>query len=140
MPVTTFFALWTLFYMGFATSLCLQAQTSVSSASNNLTSVKDWLRLHWHVVWANLFLSSAFSAAIFHMIPASSGLGEFSKYAVGGFMANGVIDKILFIFGQQIGTKVEVPQVAPPAVPATALPAIDSHNPQSPISQGGTNK
>jgi len=107
--------------MGFATSLLLQAKTSVSSASNNLTSIEDWLRLHWHVVWANLFLSSAFSAAIFHMIPASSGLGEFSKYAVGGFLANGVIDKILFIFGQQIGTKVEVPQVAPPqSLPKTA--------------------
>lgn len=113
--MTLFFTLWALFYAGFATSLMLQAQTSVSSASNNLDSIRSWLKLHWHVVWANLFLSTAFSAAIFKMIPASSGLGEFSKYAVGGFIANGVIDKILFIFGQQLGTKVEVPQIAPPA-------------------------
>jgi len=110
----TFFILWALFYLGFATSTLLQAKTSIASASNNLNSVKDWLALHWAVVWANLFCSTALSAGIFKLIPASSGLGEFSKYALAGFVANGVLDKLLFIFGQQLGLKIDVPQIAPP--------------------------
>jgi hypothetical protein len=121
----TFLALWVLFYLGFATSLLLQAQTSASSSSNNLNGTRDWVRLHWHVIWANLFVSTALSSLIFHMIPASAGLGEFAKYAVGGFIANGVLDKVLFIFGQQLGTKIEVPQIAPPAT----VPAIQSSQP-----------
>jgi hypothetical protein len=113
MPI--FFLLWTLFYLGFATSLLLQAQASASSSSNNLAGISDWLKLHWHVVWARLFLATALSGMIFHLIPASAGLAEFGKYAVGGFIADSLLDKILFIFGQQLGTKVEVPQVSPPA-------------------------
>jgi hypothetical protein len=109
-----FFLLWLLFYLGFLTSTLLQARTSISSQSNNLKTVAQWLSLHWQVVWANLFLSTAFSAGIFHLIPASSGLGEFGTYAAGGFIANSVLDKILFIFGQQIGLKVDVPQISPP--------------------------
>jgi hypothetical protein len=110
-----FLALWFCFYTGFATSMLLQAETSVSSASNNLQSTRQWFALHWRVLWANLFLSTAFSAGIFRMIPSSMGLGEFAKYAVAGFIANGVLDKLLFLYGQQLGLKIEVPQLAPPA-------------------------
>jgi hypothetical protein len=111
----TFYILWFLFYLGFATSLLLQAQTSVSSDSNNLQNLRQWISIHWRVIWANLFLSTALSAAIFHLIPASAGLSEFSRYAMAGFISNSVLDKLLFIFGQLIGTRIEVPKIAPPA-------------------------
>jgi hypothetical protein len=110
-----FFISWFLFYAGFATSLLLTAQTSVSSASNNLKNVWQWIDIHRYSIWANLFLSTAFSAVIFRLIPASSGLGDLGKYAVGGFIASAVLDKILFIFGQSIGTRIDVPQLSPPA-------------------------
>ena len=84
----------------------------------------------------HLFVSTALSSLIFHMIPASTGLSEYAKYAVGGFIANGVLDKVLFIFGQQIGTKIEVPQIAPPPVLAPTATAPSQSQP----SQGGTAK
>lgn len=121
--------LWGLFYAGFATSTLLQAKTSVSSASNNLQNIKQWLSLHWAVVWANLFLSTAFSALIFKMIPAGTGLGQFGTYAAAGFIANSVIDKILFIFGQQIGLKVEVPALTGRIAPEVNFPAAVSADP-----------
>ena len=121
---------WLLFTAGFVTSLLLQAQTSVSSESNNLKNVFDWMRIHWRTIWANLFLSIAFNASILHLIPGAAGLGVFGKYAVAGFISNGVLDKILFIFGQAIGTKVEVPKLSPPAGAMT--------NPQNPGNQPQT--
>jgi hypothetical protein len=115
--------LWALFYMGFFVSLLLQAQTSISSASNGLDSLWSWFKLHSRVIVARLFLSMIFSPLAIHYIPASIGLPVWSVYGAAGFIVDSLLDKFLFIFGRQIGMKVEVPQIAPPAVSAEALPA-----------------
>jgi hypothetical protein len=112
----TAIGLWSLFYAGFAANLLRQAQTSVSSSSNSLGSVWDWFKLHWHVAVWRLVLSVVFSPIIIRNIPASLDLPQWSVYGAAGFIADNLLDSILFIFGQKLGTKVEVPQVAPPTV------------------------
>lgn len=107
--------LWFLFYMGFFVSLLLQAQTSISSASNSLTSLWSWIKLHSRVIVVRLFLSVIFSPVAIHYIPASVGLPIWSVYGATGFIVDSLLDKFLFMFGRQIGMKVEVPQIAPPA-------------------------
>jgi hypothetical protein len=107
--------LWFLFYMGFFVSLLLQAQTSISSSSNSLNSLWSWFTLHSRVIIVRLFLSMIFSPVIIHYVPASVGLPIWSVYGAAGFIADSLLDKFLFIFGRQIGMKVEVPQIAPPA-------------------------
>jgi hypothetical protein len=115
MRIAEFLGLWALFYAGFVVSLLLQAQTSVTSKSNGLTSVFGWLKLHWHVVTARLFLSAIFSPLLIHYIPSGLGLPIWSVYGSAGFIADSLLDKVLFMFGQGVGMKVEVPQVVPPA-------------------------
>ena len=128
--------LWAMFYMGFFASLLLQAQTSASSTSNNLGSAWDWVKLHGKVIVVRLFLSMIFSPLAIHYIPASIGLPIWSVYGAAGFIVDSLLDKILFIFGRQVGLKVEVPQIAPPPVLAPTATAPSQSQP----SQGGTAK
>jgi len=123
MKIAEYLGLWLLFYAGFAVSLLLQAQTSVTSNSNGLRNVGDWIKLHWHVVIARLFLSQMFLPLIIHYIPASIGLPIWSVYGASGFISDSLLDKVLFMFGQRLGLKVEVPQEAPPHNPLNIPPA-----------------
>jgi hypothetical protein len=115
MALAKVLGLWLLFYCGFVVSLILQAQTSISSSSNSVNTLWDWLKLHERVIVVRLFLSVIFSPLAIHYIPASIGLPIWSVYGAAGFIVDSLLDKFLFIFGRQIGMKVEVPQIAPPA-------------------------
>ena len=121
MKIAEYVGLWLLFYAGFAVSLLLQAQTSVSSNSNGLRNIFDWLRLKWHVVVARLFLSQMFLPLIIHYIPTSIGLPIWSVYGASGFIADSLLDKALFMFGERLGLKIEVPQEVPPPAPPAPI-------------------
>ena len=129
MQLAALIGLWLMFYCGFAASLLLQAQTSASSDSNNLHSAWDWVRLHSKVLVVRLFLSTIFSTLAIGYIPASLGLPRWSVYGAAGFIVDSLLDKFLFIFGRQVGLKVEVPQIAPPMianpVPSESLPKVE---------------
>jgi len=130
MRIATIVGLWAMFYAGFGVSLLLQAQTSISSASNGLDSLFDWAKLHSRVIAVRLFLSMIFSPLAIKYIPSSIGLPIWSVYGAAGFIVDSLLDKFLFIFGRQIGMKVEVPRLAPPegTIPTpsawTAVPNI----------------
>jgi ribose/xylose/arabinose/galactoside ABC-type transport system permease subunit len=119
--LASFVMTWGLFYLGFATCLLLQTKASVSSESNGFTDdwagMRHWLICHWPMVWAQLFTSTALSGVVFHFLPSWSGIGELGKYAIGGFVAQPFVDKILFLYGKKFGLKLEAPQLAPPTQP-----------------------
>jgi hypothetical protein len=123
MKIAQLFGLWALFYAGFAASLLLQAQTSVSSSSNSLANVWEWLKIHSVVIGVRAFLCAMTVPLMVHYIPQGLGLPIWAVYGIAGFLADTLLDKVLFIFGQRLGMKVEVPQVAPSASVLNAQPA-----------------
>src|SRR5258706_1808008 len=50
------FVSWGLFLLGFVMHFLLQAKASVSSQSNGLKTVREWLALTWPVALVRLFL------------------------------------------------------------------------------------
>ena len=115
---------WGLFLLGFAMHFLLQAKASVSSQSNGLKTVREWLALTWPVALVRLFLcgvafglwldtpemfnkvlAAATGGAVTHPLPLNR-----ETIALFGYVADSLLDKAVSI----LGFGIEVPRVAPP--------------------------
>jgi hypothetical protein len=118
------FVSWGLFLLGFVMHFLLQAKASVSSQSNGLKSVREWLALTWPVSLVRLFLcgvafglwlstpemfnkllATLTGGAVTHSVPLNR-----ETIALFGYVADSMLDKAVSICGFGI----EVPKVAPP--------------------------
>jgi len=102
-----------LFFEGWLLHVWLQAEASVRSQSNGVTTLRKWLTLNRAAVVARGFLglmvlllwNSSPQILGNLQLPHNYGMAGFF-----GFAADAFIDKVTFI----LGMKVEVPQLAPP--------------------------
>jgi len=118
------FVSWGLFLLGFVMHFLLQAKASVSSQSNGLKSVREWLALTWPISLVRLFLcgvgfglwlstpemfnkllAALTGGAVTHPVPLNR-----ETIALFGYVADSLLDKAVSICGFGI----EVPKVAPP--------------------------
>jgi len=110
--------------VGVCHALLLQAKASVSSQSNGLKSVREWLALTWPISLVRLFLcgvgfglwlstpemfnkllAALTGGAVTHPVPLNR-----ETIALFGYVADSLLDKAVSICGFGI----EVPKVAPP--------------------------
>lgn len=113
---------WGLFLLGFAMHFLLQAKASVSSQSNGLKTVREWLALTWPVSLVRLFLCGvafglwlntpdlfskllASVTGVTHPLPLNR-----ETIALFGYVADSLLDKAVSI----LGFGIEVPRLAPP--------------------------
>lgn len=115
-----------LFLLGFAAQVLLQAQTSVSSSSNGLTNAWAWIRMHAAVLLPRFLLAVGLAPVLIKMVPDAGHFPVSAIYVLGGFLSDRLLDSVLFIFGQKLGTKLEAPQLAPPQRTNPALPAANA--------------
>jgi hypothetical protein len=106
-----------LFLLGFVAQVLLQAQTSIASSSNGLTSAWAWVKLHSGVLLPRFFLAIGLAPVLIKMVPDSGHFPVSAIYVLGGFLSDRLLDSLLFIFGQRLGTKLEAPQLSPPVAP-----------------------
>jgi hypothetical protein len=115
---------WVLFLLGFALHFLLQAKASVSSRSNGLRSVREWIALTWPTALVRLFLCAlAFGVwldmpNVFNKLAASATGGAIVQplplnretIALFGYLSDSLLDKFVAI----LGFSAEVPRLAPP--------------------------
>lgn len=105
-----------LFALGTAVHIYGQAQASVASRSNGLSSARQWLRLNMHVLVVRAVLAigsfmfwkespQLFGQMIGQTLPMNLGTS-----ILGGFCSDAFWDKVTFIGGLRI----EVPHLVPP--------------------------
>ncbi len=105
-----------LFALGSATHLFGQAQASVMSRSNGLSSVKQWVQLNLHVIIVRVvlgvgsFLLWKESPQIFGQMIGQALPMNLGTCIIGGFCSDAFWDKVTFIGG----LKVEIPHLSPP--------------------------
>ena len=116
---------WGLFLLGFAMHFLLQAKASVSSQSNGLKTIRQWLALTWPTAAVRLFLcaiafgfwldmpdaftkllTSVTGGAVTHPLPLNH-----ETIALFGYVADSMLDKAVSI----LGFGIEVPRLAPPS-------------------------
>ncbi len=108
---------WTLYLLGWLLHTWSQAQASVHSGSNSLTTVRQWAHINAHVLVVRLFLGcmsmllwteapNLFGELVGRSLPQTR-----ATCGIMGFAVDAVWDKVTFI----LGLKVEVPQIAPPS-------------------------
>lgn len=106
--------------VGFLLFVAAQAQNSVTSKSNGLSSgwagIQAWLRMHGVNLATRAFFSALGYGFIVHTIAAKIGALGFPLTStviagVGGYAANGMLYQF---FGLFPGLRVEVAELAPP--------------------------
>jgi len=115
---------WGLFLLGFAMHFLLQAKASVSSQSNGLKTIREWLALTWPITVVRLFLcavgfglwldmpdtfnhllTTVTGGTLTHALPLNH-----ETIALFGYVADSVLDKAVSI----LGFGIEIPRLAPP--------------------------
>ena len=107
------------FILGWLLFVLAQAQNSVKSKTNGLTTLTDWLRMHAVNLATRAFFSALGYGFIIHTIATKIQavglpLTATAIAGVGGYSANGLLYQL---FGYFPWFRVEVADLAPPAAP-----------------------
>lgn len=132
-----------LFVIGWLLFVAIQAQNSIRSKSNGLSSgfagLKQWLDLHWLTLAYRAFFSGLFYGFIVHTTTEKlQAIGfpvtSYMIAGIGGWSANGLLYQI---FGLIPGLRVEVADLAPPPN-AQIVPPSTSNGPNLTTQSGAT--
>jgi hypothetical protein len=110
------------FILGWVLFVLAQAQNSVKSKTNGLTSIGSYFRMHGVNLATRAFFSALAYGFIVHTIAAKIeavglSLTATSVAGIGGYSANALLYQF---FGYLPWLRVEVADLAPPAEPLTA--------------------
>jgi hypothetical protein len=109
MRIILFFAYFVTYLMGFAAQVLLEAKSSISSKSNGLGSLKDWINLHALDLIPRLMIALGLAPAAIAMVPDAGKLPVSCVYFIGGFGIDRVASSLLFIKGRQSDTPLNSP-------------------------------
>lgn len=113
MNILIFIGHFSLYLVGYIAQVLSQASGSLSSESNSVKKLGQWIEIHAvELSWRGL-LAIAGASTVISLVQDTGQIPRDIVYMAAGFSADRLLGTLLFVGGKPIGTRVDTAQIAP---------------------------